>query len=116
MAKYNTSDLKTRGTIEQVNREITNELNETDEHWDSLEDRWMMVKPIRAMEKIRNAENVEDISHLIVMRWHNDYAFNALDFRINLDGVIIDLISVIDVDNRHEWFEILGNQKVESND
>jgi SPP1 family predicted phage head-tail adaptor len=106
---YHAGQLRHRVTVQKLNRNFRNELGEVSERWETVETRSASVKSVRAMEKLRNAQAVEDVSHTIVMRWFE--GFNSTDYRLIFEGRILDLTSVTDPDETRAWWEILANEQ-----
>ncbi|MGE0627336.1 MAG: phage head closure protein [Hyphomicrobiaceae bacterium] len=99
--------LRHRITLESPQR-IATEGGAASVAWNPVADVFAQVKPLAGRE-IVSADGVSArLTHEIVIRWRSDLEPRM---RIRLDGRVLDIHAVLDVDARRRWLRCLCEER-----
>ena len=105
----NAGKLRERVAIESPHRE-TNSMGETVLKWQEQRRVWASVEGVSSKELLTNSRQEFDITHRVRMRYFKGLSNND---RLNWDGRLLQIISVLEHGNRAEH-ELICREAVEA--
>lgn len=70
---------------------------------------WAAIRPLSGIERLRAQQLEEPVTHKIVLRYRADI---RADHRVNFKGRIFNIRSVINVEERNRWLELMCEEGV----
>lgn len=74
------------------------------ETWQDIATVWANIKPLRGREFFQAQQIQSEVTHKITIRYRNDIDETC---RVKYNGQIFDIKSIIDIDNRHRFLELM---------
>lgn len=100
--------IKDRCKIQQLS-EALDEFGQRQQTWVTLADRWAGIEPLSGRERLQGDQVYSDLTHRVVLRY---LAELTPKMRVVCGTRILEIVSVIDRDNRHEQQELLCMERV----
>lgn len=75
-----------------------------DETWQDIATVWANIKPLRGREFFQAQQIQSEITHKITIRYRNDIDKTC---RVKYNSKTFDIKSIIDIDNKHRFLEIM---------
>lgn len=79
------------------------------ETWQDVATVWAAVEPLRGTERYRAQQVQAELSHKVVMRYREGIKPHL---RLLYNGRVLEIEAVVDVEERHRWFELLCSEVV----
>ncbi|MEL6289398.1 MAG: phage head closure protein [Pseudomonadota bacterium] len=101
------SDLRHRVTIE-ARSVLPDGAGGQIESWVPGEEVWAAVVPLSGVEALRQDRIATTVTHRVRVRYRSD--LDAAK-RLRMGDRVLEILSVIDVDERHRWIDCLCEEK-----
>lgn len=105
----NVGQLRHRVTIQQLTR-VEDEGGGYAEVWTEVATVWAAIKPLRGNERYEAQQVQSTLTHKVTIRYREGI---KPQMRLTYKGRIFDIESVIDIEERHRWLELLCSEVVQ---
>ncbi len=80
------------------------------ETWQDIATVWAAIEPLRDNERYTAQQVQSTLSHKVTIRYHEGV---KPQMRLAYKGRIFDIVSAIDIEERHQWLELLCSEVVQ---
>lgn len=105
----NTGKLRHRATIQQLVN-IDDGAGGSIETWQDIATVWAAIEPLRGNERYTAQQVQSTLSHKVTIRYREGI---KPQMRLTYKGRVFEVESVIDVEERHQWLELLCSEVVQ---
>ena len=101
--------LRHRATIQQLVN-IDDGAGGSIETWENVATVWAAIEPLRGNERYTAQQVQSTLTHKVTIRYREGI---KPQMRLTYEGRIFDIESVIDIEERHRWLELLCSEVIQ---
>lgn len=105
----NTGKLRHRATIQQL-VSTDDGAGGSIETWQNVATVWAAIEPLRGNERYTAQQVQSTLTHKVTIRYREGI---KPQMRLTYKGRIFDIESVIDIEERHRWLELLCSEVIQ---